>query len=122
MSLIPPSEIRSVTGLSELEEQRIRDFLQGAVYIWSKNRRNEWFGLRDLMGGENYFWNGTPLIRLWEKHTNRGLSDDDAVAAAARDGGWLLKSVIDQDRRPFETREEALIRQYRWTGEDGGIE
>lgn len=122
MALIPPSPIYTVNGISPEEEQRIRDFLQGSVYCWCKNRANEWFALRDLMGGTNYFWRGTPLIALWNKHKIAGLSNDDAVEAAAKDGGWLLKRVIDDDRRTFETNKEALVRMYRWTGNDGLVE
>lgn len=54
-------EIREVAGIQEDEKQAIIHFLQGAVYCWCKNRKNEWFSMRDLMGGDNYFWEGTPL-------------------------------------------------------------
>lgn len=119
MALVPPSEIRNVSGLSEEDRRRICDYLQGAVYCWCKNRKNEWFALRDLMGGDNYFWSGTPLIALWNKHNGRST---DPEAEAAKDGGWLLKRVVDSDRRTFETKEEAFTRQYRWTGADGSVE
>ncbi len=122
MSLKPPSRVQTVNGISPEEHREIRNFLQGAVYCWCKNREGEWFALRDLMGGANYFWRGTPLIALWNKHKIAGLSNDDAVTAAAIDGGWLLKRVIDDDRRTFETKEEALVRHYRWTGIDGVVE
>jgi hypothetical protein len=52
MSLTEESQLRSVSGISDEEKQRILDFLQGAVYCWCKNRKDEWFSLRDLMGGE----------------------------------------------------------------------
>ena len=113
MSLNVESELRNVTGISEEEKRRIKDFLQGGVYCWCKNRKDEWFSLRDLMGGDNFYWQGTPLLPLYLKHEN---NNDDPVKAAGRDGGWLLKAVIDEDKRLFETREEALIRQYRWIG------
>ena len=45
------SEIREVKGIDANQLKRILDFLQGAVYCWCKNRENEWFSLRDLMGG-----------------------------------------------------------------------
>lgn len=106
------NEIRSVTGISHEEENDIKNFLQGAVYCWCKNRKDEWFSLRDLMGGDNYFWNNTPLIQLWEKHNNLGKSDP--VIEAGKDGGWILKKVIENDNRNFETKEEEMIRKYRW--------
>ncbi len=67
MALKPKSQIRKVYGITDKEKNRILNFLQGAVYYWCKNRKGEWFSLRDLMGGENYYWEGTPLVVLYEK-------------------------------------------------------
>lgn len=54
MSLVQPSEIREVHGISDDEKKRIHDYMQGAVYSWVKNRKSEWFAVRDLVGGENF--------------------------------------------------------------------
>lgn len=108
--LVQKSEIREVYGISERQKQRIRDFLQGAVYSWCKNRKNEWFAARDLLGGDNYYWEGTPMIALYVK------SED--IEQAGKDAGWLLKQVINNDKRFFETKKEGLVRQYRWTGKE----
>jgi hypothetical protein len=113
MSLTPPSEIRNVTDISDHENQRIRDFLQGAVYCWCKNRNDEWFALRYLMGGPNFDWSATPLNVLYEKHLNRGKNEDQAVEDAGKDCGWLVKSVINDDDRQFETITEEQTRKYR---------
>jgi hypothetical protein len=110
MAISPPSQVRDVHGLTADQKVRVRDFLQGAVYCWCKNRPNEWFSLRDLMGGENYHWQGTPLFVLYQKFQPAA----DAVERAGKDGGWLLKAVISDDARTFETREAEMIRQYRW--------
>ena len=96
------------------EKQRIIDFLQGAIYDWCKNKPDEWFSMRDLMGGENYHWEGTPLFVLYEKHLGRGKEMDSAIEDAGKDSGWLLKWVINKDNREFETKTEELIRKYRW--------
>ncbi len=114
MTLIPSSEIRNVTGITKQQEEDIRIFLQGAIYTWCKNRKDEWFALRDLMGGDNYDWSDTPLQALYDKHIALGKNPDDAVMAAGRDGGWLLKKAINSDGRSFETKEEGLTRKYRW--------
>lgn len=106
------NELREVLGISADEERDIINFLQGAVYCWCKNRKNEWFSLRDLMGGDNYYWDDTPMIKLWEKHNN--LKKADPVDEAGKDGGWLLKKVVQKDKRKFETKEEDRIRKYRW--------
>lgn len=114
MSLIPESEIRNVREISNEEKQRIIDFLQGAVYCWCKNKPDEWFSMRDLMGGENYYWEGTPLLVLYTKHKSKGKDWESAVKDAGKDSGWLLKRVINQDQRKFETKKEELIRKYKW--------
>lgn len=77
MALIPESEIREVQGITEEEEKLIRAFLQGAVYSWVKNRPGEWFAARDLVGGENFEWWGTPLYRLYQKHIDSGKGNDE---------------------------------------------
>lgn len=95
---------------------RIRDFLQGAVYCWVKNRSGEQFALRDLMGGENFEWLGTPLYPLFEKHSRRGKTDEAAISDAAKDAGWLLKTVLTVDRRSFTEGDAGLANGYRWVG------
>ena len=114
MTLRPSSEIRNVTGITEEDQRRIRDFLQGQVYAWCNARTDDWFSARDLLGGLGSDWTGTPMIVLYEKHINQGKDEEQAIADAGKDAGWLLKSVIDQDIRTFETREANLIRNYRW--------
>lgn len=101
-------EIRSVNGLSKEEKNAIYSFLQGAVYCWCNNNPNKWFSMRDFMGGTNFYWQGTPLYKLFEK--------TDDVNAAGQAAGWLLKKVIDRDKRHFETKKEERIRKYKWVG------
>jgi len=114
MSIKPFSKIRDVKDITDAEKQRIYDFLQGALYCWCKNRPNEWFTVRDFLGGENFNWYGTPLQVLFEKHITKGKSNDDAVAAAGKDAGWIAKKVINDDDREFETQ-DGFVRSYRWT-------
>lgn len=114
MSLTPLSEIRNVSGISIQENQRIRDFLQGTVYCWCKNRNDEWFALRDLMGGPNFNWSATPMAVLFDKHLAIGKTNEQAIDNAGKDGGWLLKRVINDDDRQFETIQEEQTRKYRW--------
>jgi hypothetical protein len=114
MTLISQSAIREVSGIEENDKERIRNFLQGAVYCWCNIQGNNWFSLRDLMGGDNSNWDGTPLFALYQKQENAGLSDPAAIEQAGKEGGWLLKRVISDDRRSFDTRIAELIRQYQW--------
>ena len=110
--IIEEATVREVKILSDEEKERIMTFFQGAIYCWCKNRKGEWFAARDLIGGENYYWEGTPLYILWEKHKSKNTGKEDA----AKDAGWLLKKVIKEDKRYFNTKKEGLVRQYRWTG------
>lgn len=114
MGLLDYSELRDVHGIKDEEKQKIIDFLQGAVYCWCKNRPDEWFSMRDLMGGDNFHWQGTPLFALYQKHENLDKDSEQAIADAGKDSGWLLKRVIHDDARMFKHKKEELIRKYLW--------
>ena len=102
----------------EKEKSAIYSFLQGAVYCWCNNNPNKWFSMRDFMGGNNSDWKGTPLEALYNKHKDSGKTIDQAIEAAGKDSGWLLKNVIDRDKRHFETKTEEVIRKYKWVGDE----
>lgn len=104
------SELRKVYGINKEQELCICKFLQGCVYCWCNISTDEWFSLRDLMGGENYYWEGTPLYCLYEKHQDK----ETAVKDAGKDAGWLLKKVLEEDPRKFDTKVEGLVRKYKW--------
>ncbi|EKO33747.1 hypothetical protein LEP1GSC171_3038 [Leptospira santarosai str. HAI1380] len=108
-----PSKIKEVSGLSDEQKIRIIDFLQGAVYSWCKNRKDEWFSIRDLMGGDNTEWEGTPLHELYQKHLEK--KSNDPIKEAGVDSGWLLKKVLHLDIRRFDSRNgDSQIREYLW--------
>ena len=107
-------KIHQVHGITEKQREDVINFLQGSVYCWCKNKKNEWFAARDLIGGDNNDWSRTPLMALFEKYKNMGRSDNSAVDEAAKDAGRLLKKVIDEDKRLFDTKVEGLVRQYLW--------
>ena len=112
MSLTKEDSLRTVIGISDADRKAAIDFLQGAVYCWCKNRPDEWFALRDLMGGDNTYWSGTPLMPLYNKYSN--LTGEQAFEAAAKDAGWLLKHVTVNDARIFDTMRSGLVRHYKW--------
>lgn len=116
MTLVPPSELRDVRGIGDSQRIAIKAFLQGAVYSWVKNRSGEPFAVRDLVGGDNRNWEGTPLQELFNKHIGQGKSTEDAAEAAARDLGWLIKTVLAEDKRTFEVAKAGLVSHYRWIG------
>lgn len=117
MALLPQSELRDVHGIGDDEKALIKAFMQGATYCWVKNRKEEPFAVRDLMGGENFDWNGTPLQGLYEKHIDAGQDHESAIEAAGKDLGWLMKTVLHEDKRTFETYTED-VRYYRWVGNE----
>ena len=111
------SDLRKVSGLTDTETQRIKDYMLGSIYCWIKNQKDGdsslWFAVRDLVGGENTKWDGTPLDVIYKKHLHEKTSDE-AFEQAAKDIGWIMKSVIFEDKRLFETKKEGMVRKYRW--------
>ncbi len=118
MTLSPASELRDVHGIDDAQKRLIKAFMQGAVYCWVKNRKGEPFAVRDLMGGENFEWRGTPLYGLYQKHINDGKDNDSAIECAAKDLGWLVKTVLAEDKRTFEASKSGLVSNYRWVGNE----
>ena len=92
----------------------MRAFLQGVVYCWCKNRKDEWFAARDLLGGENYYWQGTPLMQLYTYYLNGNEENHDyAVEEAGKAAGRLLKEVLMHDKRTFATKEGYTLVQKK---------
>ena len=114
MTLATQSEIREVRGLTDAQRDGIRAFVQGAVYCWVKNSSEEWFHVRDLVGGANTDWNGTPLQALYEKHIVAGSAAAEAYEAAAKEIGWIVKAVLSDDKRIFENDHSGYVSRYRW--------
>jgi hypothetical protein len=113
MISVGDSTIKEVSGIPEAEKQAISHFLQGAVYCWCKNKKGEWFSMRDLMGGDNRDWKDTPLIALYNKHIENGKTGDEAFDFAGKESGWMLKKVLHADTRNFESKNEDT-KNYRW--------
>lgn len=107
------TSIQKVHGLSEEDLQKIKAFLQGAVYCWCAIRKSEWFCARDFIGGDNSYWQHYPLGVLYLRHIKDGYDHDYAFDQAAKDAGKILKHVLSEDHRMFETKKE-YTRSYRW--------
>lgn len=116
MALVPQSKLRNVTGIEEHQLELIRAYLQGAVYCWVKNRSGERFAARDLVGGENTDWSGTPLQNIYEQYLDSGRTEVEAFEAAAIDVGWILKRLLAEDSRVFDFDNSQRVNMYRWQG------
>ena len=110
--------LQDLTGIEDDERRLIKAFMQGAVYCWVKNRLREPFAVRDLMGGANFEWAGTPLYVLFQKHSRMGKDDETAVKDAGKDLGHLTKAVLYEDKRTFVRGMAGLVRSYYWDGNE----
>lgn len=106
------SKVYAVRNLAPADEKGIVGFLRNVVDDWCRNSSGAWFGLRDLMGGANKDWGGTPLQVLYDRHAATS-PPDKALKKAAVDGGRLLKQVLDRDTRFFEAEKGYRTAVYR---------
>lgn len=105
----------SVGGVSPAEIEKMLIFIAGGVRTWCKAVGDKQFALRDLFGGENYYWEGTPLQALYVKFCNEGYSSDEAVRLAGNAAGRLLKRVLVEDRtRTYVVGDAGLANGYTW--------
>jgi len=118
MTLRPESELREPSGVEETDRELIRAFMQGAVYSWVKNFPGKPFAVRDLVGGLNNDWNRTSLQVLYDRHVEAGKNAEEAFEAAAKDLGWIVKTLLSDDRRIFEVEKSGLVNTYLMVGDD----
>lgn len=116
MLLPQGQEMRDVSGISDEQKKAIKAFMQGAVYCWAKNQKDVEFAVRDLVGGDNADWGGTPLQALYDKHVQLGKDHPAAFDAAAIDLGWLVKAVLEADARKFTVSKSGRANAYLWVG------
>ncbi|MBQ0075473.1 MAG: hypothetical protein KBT34_14935 [Prevotella sp.] len=96
--------IKGVNNISQQEQELIKAYLQGAIYCWcNTERKYDTFYARDFLGGNNTFWEGTPVETLYNHYLQVGNGNHDyAFSEAAKAAGRLLKSVLNDDKRIFE--------------------
>jgi len=117
MALLPISKIHKVRGITVEEKELIKNYMQGAIYTWIKSDPKKPFSVRDLVGGINNDWNGTPLIALYKKHRTAGKDSVAAMAGAGVDLGWIVKDVLASDKRTFKAKKRGLVSSYNWISE-----
>lgn len=106
------SVIRAVSAdvlPTDIEAAKI--YIKGAVHCFCKNNPSEKFSARTLFGGENRDWNDTPLQKIYDYYA--GNNANDAVNRAAVDVGWLLKTVLAEDKKWTYNEINGYIKEYR---------
>jgi hypothetical protein len=115
MVLVPFSLLRTVHGISDQDLDDIRLFMRGAVFCWLRNHPDQWFAVHDLVGGLVNDWHGTPLRMLRDLSDARHPEDEEAAHdEAARNLGWIVKSMLHAEERTFRTCRGEIAREYLW--------
>lgn len=116
----------NVTQLDEHQRALILAYLQGMVNMWITINGTKIFAVRDFVGGQNYYWGGTPLISIWndcqatakQKYPNADQEEIDKIAHAqsAIAAGHFLKRVLIESKHNF-TENKGVVKNYAWQGE-----
>lgn len=104
-----------VHGISQEDINRIKVYLQGAVYAWcNSEKKHEAFRARDFLGGENNDWNSTPVQIIYDYYRNGGRrSHQYAHREAGKAAGRILKMVLSEDEREFKIQ-DGRVKGYKW--------
>lgn len=123
--------VRTIKSLSESDLPKARAYIRDAVYDWCKNKPNEVFAVRDLFGGVNTDWvgapwAGTPLQAIYSYWSSWFMGSypslttyerhQKVLSQAARDVGCLMKQVLQDDERKFESCNAGGTKGYKWVG------
>lgn len=110
--LVTDAKVYNISAkISNEERNKIHAFIQGAVYSFCKSNPRISFAARDLFGGINNDWSGTPLQVLYNWHVQN--NDKDPEDLAGKDVGWLLLEVIKNDSRTFRKIKDH-VNYYEW--------
>lgn len=106
--------IYPVDPMPQTKEDKIKSHLLGSVYSWCNNNDDAWFNTRNFVANNNKDWSNTPLIYLYTRRISSGMTDAEAHKEARLDLGKILKSVVHDDVRYYETKIIKGQRNYRW--------
>lgn len=100
--------------LNKNEIKEICAFFQGAVYTWCAINGSAKFAARNFIGGINYYWEGTPLYKLYKHYESEGYEDSEKNARL--DAGSLLKKTLLDDKRSFKQskNDDEQRSYYEW--------
>ena len=89
----------------------IRNYLLGAINCFVRQKKSDWFRAKDIIIND---WNGTPLQIVYDFFESNGLSEVESKKQAGMCLGQILKKVIFDDSRIFETKKfQDNPREYR---------
>lgn len=97
------SRIYSISAVLTKEQYaEAKSYIKTAVAEFCKNNPGQTFSVRELFGGANRDWNGTPLQPIYNYHNQPNVN---APADKARkDVGKLLKSILENDQNAYYER------------------
>lgn len=114
LDLEQPQILRKPSAKLSYEEVELAEkYLQGALHSYTKSHPGQGFALRDLVGGENGDWNGTPLQKFYDYHRESGKNHTQAKEQAAKDVGWVLKAVLAAEEKVYEQYQGGRTKLYR---------
>ena len=88
-----------------------KNYLLGAINCFIRQKKSDWFKAKDIILGN---WNGTPLQQIYDFFISNGLSEEESWKKAGMCLGQILKKVIFDNSRTFETRKfQDNPREYR---------
>ena len=82
-------------------KKEVKEFLECLVRIWCLTTPEKSFTCSELLN--NADWEKKPLCYMYDYYKNKGESDEEAKNHDSVDIGWLLKEVISEMPRKFET-------------------
>jgi hypothetical protein len=101
MSLNDGTIIRGVSGITDAQRSTMLEFLKGAINSHCSKNPNEWFSIRDFLGGKHKDWRNNSFVALYNKWISKGKEHSEAVRRAGVDAGKLLKIVIKYREEEF---------------------
>lgn len=94
----------------ELSTKCIKEFLLKKMEVFPKGTV---FTLKDLVGGENWNWDNSPLIILYQYYIENNRHKEEAFRLAAIDAEKLLASALSEDKDKYEFLAEYPVNAYR---------
>ena len=97
--------------LPQQEIEMAKAYIRDAVITFCQNNPGQSFAVRDLFGGENRDWRGTPLQAIYEYHAAAGAANPRDNAG--KDVGKLMKIVLSKEDGYYIQSQSGKTKLYR---------